>query len=634
MENKVLSANLEALKRYDKTLTNEILRINKVKSTFELIQNENGEYNLLKNSIPLHCTNSAQSEARKIVEKIENISDKNTIRVVWGLGLGYLADEFISRAEGTVIIYEPDIELLRTVFEIVEFEKNLQKTNVFVTNDVQKLLKIINILSDKETKITVSFLSSYLKLYKNEIYRTAELVERTRGEKQANTNTINKLGPLAAINTLKNLEKIISTPLVSSLKNTFEGQTALIASAGPSLKENIDIIKKYRNNFILFAVGPSMKLLKENNIEPDFLCVVEALDTSAQLDEMDLEKVNLIFEPYSSSYLWDKKVKNKFLFFSKDNFLNDILANTLKINISDNKAIGTVSYCAVSSAKIMGFKKIVLCGQDLAFRNGECYAKGSAYEDLECVFNAETNKYEIRTKDYEEYKKKLLSKKYLESKYADYYVKNYIKKLNSTIYSVMGQDGKMLPTQACYAIFIKYFEEFARKNKDINLLNASLGGAEIRGFKNMPLQEAICNDPVIQMPEIPHCKNNYDLDEFKKLKKEMLKIYSDIKNKINQLKGMQDNIIKELSRRNILNKNTNKLEQKIISSLTIIENYYNLPYVMFLCASYTNMYFDNLKAAKSSQDTAEIKSLYNKNLNVLNLLAQKLQEAINILLDE
>ena len=634
MENKVLSANLEALKRYDKTLANEILRINKVKSTFELMQNENGEYNLLKNSIPLHCTNSAQSEARKIVEKIENISDKNTIRVVWGLGLGYLADEFISRAEGTVIIYEPDIELLRTVFEIVEFEKNLQKTNVFVTNDVQKLLKIINILSDKETKITVSFLSSYLKLYKNEIYRTAELVERTRGEKQANTNTINKLGPLAAINTLKNLEKIISTPLVSSLKNTFEGQTALIASAGPSLKENIDIIKKYRNNFILFAVGPSMKLLKENNIEPDFLCVVEALDTSAQLDEMDLEKVNLIFEPYSSSYLWDKKVKNKFLFFSKDNFLNDILANTLKINISDNKAIGTVSYCAVSSAKIMGFKKIVLCGQDLAFRNGECYAKGSAYEDLECVFNAETNKYEIRTKDYEEYKKKLLSKKYLESKYADYYVKNYIKKLNSTIYSVMGQDGKMLPTQACYAIFIKYFEEFARKNKDINLLNASLGGAEIRGFKNMPLQEAICNDPVIQMPEIPHCKNNYDLDEFKKLKKEMLKIYSDIKNKINQLKGMQDNIIKELSRRNILNKNTNKLEQKIISSLTIIENYYNLPYVMFLCASYTNMYFDNLKAAKSSQDTAEIKSLYNKNLNVLNLLAQKLQEAINILLDE
>ena len=254
MENKVLNANLDALKKYDKHLADEILSINKTKSTFELIQNKNGEYNLIKNSIPLHSLVGAQTEAQKITEKIPDISEKNTIRIIWGLGLGYLADEFISRSNGAIIIYEPDIELLRVVFEMVEFEKNLQKSNVFLTNDPKKLLKMLDMLSDKETKITISFLSSYLSLYKNEIYKTAEFVEKTRGEKQANINTINKLGPLATINTLSNIRKIISTPLVSSLKDIYKDKTALVASAGPSLAENIETIKKNREKFVLFGL--------------------------------------------------------------------------------------------------------------------------------------------------------------------------------------------------------------------------------------------------------------------------------------------------------------------------------------------------------------------------------------------
>ena len=199
------------------------------------------------------------------------------------------------------------------------------------------------------------------------------------------------------------------------------------------------------------------------------MCIAEAMDTSAQIEDICLENINLIFEPFSNSYLWDLKTKNKFLYFSKDNFLDDWLANVLEINISNNKTIGTVSYLALSSAKTMGFKKIILCGQDLAFKDGKCYAKGSAYEDLECILNPDTNKYEIIARDYESYKHKLLSKKYIEGKYADYYTKNYIKKLNSTIYTVKGQNGQILPTQACYAIFIKHFENFAKENKISNL---------------------------------------------------------------------------------------------------------------------------------------------------------------------
>ena len=635
MENKVLNANLNAIKRYDKSLADEILRINNIKSTFELVQNKNQEYNLLFNSIPLHSLESAKAEAQKIVDKIEEIENKNTIRVIYGLGLGYLADEFITRAGGTIIIYEPDIELLRAVFEILEFSENLNKNNVFITNDKEKLLKIIDIIADRETKITISFLSSYFNIYKNDIYTFAGFIERKRGEKQANTNTINKIAPLATLNTIQNLEKITKTPLVSSLKGLYKDSCALIASAGPSLKDNIETIKKYRDNFILFAVGPAMKLLESNNIKPDFLCVVEALDTSTQINDIDLSETNLIFEPYSSSYLWDLKVKNRFLFFSKENFLNDYLANTLNIDISNNKAIGTVSYCALSSAKIMGFKKIILCGQDLAFKDGQCYAKGSVYEDLECVFNPELNKYEIRAKDYEQYKKKLLAKKYLDGKYADYFAKNYIKRLNSTIYSVMGQDGKMLPTQACYAIFIKYFEEFAKNNQNLDLINSSTGGAQINGFKNLALEQVMLETDKVQKVQIPCLIPQYDQSQIIKIKQEMIKTYTELQEKITPLEELQNEIIKEFSRRKGQNKTSEKNQQKIVLALNeIVEKYYNLSYAMFLCASNTNRYFENLKQINSNSDIQTYIKLQNANLYIIKELIQKIKNAKTLLLNE
>ena len=635
MENKVLNANLNAIKRYDKSLADEILRINNIKSTFELVQNKNQEYNLLFNSIPLHSPESAKAEAQKIVDKIEELENKNTIRVIYGLGLGYLADEFITRAGGTIIIYEPNIELLRAVFEILEFSENLLKNNVFITNDKEKLLKIIDIIADRETKITISFLSSYFNIYKNDIYTFAGFVERKRGEKQANTNTINKIAPLATLNTLQNLEKITKTPLVSSLKGLYKDSCALIASAGPSLKDNIEIIKKYRDNFILFAVGPALKLLEKNGIIPDFLCIVEALDTSTQINDIDLSETNLIFEPYSSSYLWDLKVKNRFLFFSKENFLNDYLANTLNIDISNNKAIGTVSYCALSSAKIMGFKKIILCGQDLAFKDGQCYAKGSAYEDLECIFNSELNKYEIRAKDFETYKEKLMSKKYLDNKYADYYAKSYIKKLNSTIYSVLGQDGKMLPTQACYAIFIKYFEKFTKNNQNLDLINSSTGGAQINGFKNLALEQVMLETNEVQNKEIPYQIPQYDQSEIIKIKQEMIKTFAELQEKITPLEELQNEIIKEFSRRKVQNKIIEKNQQKIISILNeIIKKYYNLAYIMFLCTSYTNRYFENLKKINSKNDVNIYLKLQNKNLNLLKALKTRIEDAKSFLLNE
>ena len=65
-----MSANLNAVSKYDKALCDEILRINNTKSTLELIQNKIGEYNLIFNGSALHSKEIAKEEAQKMVDKI------------------------------------------------------------------------------------------------------------------------------------------------------------------------------------------------------------------------------------------------------------------------------------------------------------------------------------------------------------------------------------------------------------------------------------------------------------------------------------------------------------------------------------------------------------------------------------
>ena len=48
-------------------------------------------------------------------------------------------------------------------------------------------------------------------------------------------------------------------------------------------------------------------------------------------------------------------------------------------NIEEYWSKGTVSYNALNSARILGCSKIILVGQDLAYIEGQCYSKNSAY---------------------------------------------------------------------------------------------------------------------------------------------------------------------------------------------------------------------------------------------------------------
>ena len=287
----------------------------------------------------------------------------------------------------------------------------------------------------------------------------------------------------------------LQLPELRDYKNIFSNVPAVIVSAGPSLAKNIDALKSVQDRAVIFCVGAAYKTLYENGITPDFCVLIERIDTSHHYTFPNNKDVNIIIEPFTNYKVFMTKFKRYLTSVSYETSSNHWFEQ-LKNKTPDNfEAKGTVSYQALYSAKYMGCNPLILLGQDLAYVDGKCYAKGSQYEDLVCIKDEQTGKYKVWPRDYEKFKNgycaPIIALGYTDEQCYEIVKKNMDKITNGLAF-VDSQDGGKLPTQSGYALFIEYFKDFANKNNGENILiNSSTGGANIPGFKNIPLSDAM-----------------------------------------------------------------------------------------------------------------------------------------------
>lgn len=481
------------------SLTNDISFVNTVLN----------EPNLQYNGIFLHSKYGAESEAKEIFEKVQNT--EFSMNVIFGFGLGYLFQEFAINSKGLVFVFEPDIEIIATTLEVVDFSEELSRKNVFIFNDFDELQKryLESYIYNSET--TITFLPSYKHLFSNELNIFAKELNLTMGSAIMDNNYIKyKLVP--AVKTVcTNLEYLLNEPPLGTFENIYQGKTALLISAGPSLDKNIEVIKKYRDNVIIFSVGQALRTLMTNDITPDFVGLVETGNQMSQLDGLDTSNINLILEPLTYTGLHNSKFKNIISYPSKTSTPNLVWTSIADIDASKYISSGTVSYMILYSALLLGFKDLILVGQDLAFLDGKCYSKNSQHNGLIYEYDEKIGKATVKVEDMKVFADSLLSKNLnLEESQKISLANQRIENINKNLCNVTGIKGSQLVTTLDYASFISQFEAFAQKFKNkVNLYNTSLEGAKIKGFEDMPLEELLQNKPKVERIEI---KNNYKYD--------------------------------------------------------------------------------------------------------------------------
>ncbi|MBR5305157.1 MAG: motility associated factor glycosyltransferase family protein [Candidatus Gastranaerophilales bacterium] len=623
MENKVLEQNIEQIKQYNLNLANDILMFENQKSNLQLAQNENGEYNLLLNEIPLHSTLSAIDEANNITKDFEDTN--NSIKIIYGLGLGYLVDSATNKIKnGKLLIYEPNLELIKYVFSIAQIDA-FSKNNVFLCTNKKKLNEYITKFANENTKLSISFLNSYKKDIED-IKDVLYQAQRTQGELIGNKNTFLKSAPNCFFQTLCNASEIFKNPNISQLENIYKGKTAIILCAGPSLKENIEIIKQNQDKFVIFALNPTLKILQKEGIEPDFIVAIENKNIISQFENVNINNSYLIVEPFTNHRILKLKKGNLFSYISIDNFFNYWVLDTLKLK-TNLKSYGTVSYTAFSSAFLMGFDKIIMVGQDLAFKDGSCYCDGCYWDSLECIFDEKTNEYKIVASDIEKLIKSYCPKTQ-DKEEAIKKVNEYLNELNKNICTVKGQNGKLLPSKNDYAIFIKCFEEiaydFKTKKPEIKLINSSLG-AQINGFENISLEDIINSLEPIEKLNL----DNYEVKSDKEY------VISKIDKLLNQLKNYQmllndfvivnEKLLKELTNKNIFTQNATKCIQKhkeILSKIIQLSKQNDINFIINVHLNINEKYFGH-NYFENEKITKEILPEINKIFENYNIIMQK-----------
>ena len=488
----ILEKNINALAIKDKEFAEKI-KSHIVTDVPQLIQ-ENGFYNLKYKNYYLHNKDNPLQEALEIFSQAEN--SPVAIHFIYGLGLGYLFQAAAQASKGTVILFEPDLNILRTVFTLVDFSKDILKNNVYVTSDLTKAGEYIYQKSNMKNVPLMLSTIGYRQLDEVKFNDLIGDLQRMVGSYGMDLRyTRQKFYPLFK-HLIMNIPDIMQEIPLTAVKDFYKGKTAVIVSAGPTLDRDIEIIKKYRDNIVLIVVGTAMKTIAKHNIVPDFLCIIEVYDSSKQIEGIDLSDINFITEPFSHPNLRKFKFKRVFSHIAANLPVNLWWSQTADIDISEYWSKGTVSYMALNCARILGCSKLVLVGQDLAYVNGQCYSKDSAYKDLICKYNKETGRCEITAKDFDSFCASLSNSPKEEERIKA--AQKRLSDLNASLYYVKGIQGGMIPTESVYAAFIKPLTEFTEHFKGPDYINSSLIGAQIDGFRNLPLEEALQDSDKIE----------------------------------------------------------------------------------------------------------------------------------------
>ena len=483
--NSLFQKNILALSQKNPTLAIKLQQY--IPTDVPQIVQENGAYNIVYKNQYIHNRQNPLAESNEIFSRCEN--EPVSIHLIYGLGLGYLFQLVSLKSKGTVILYEPDLNILKIIFTLVDFSSDILKENVYVFDDIEHTALIIHQKSGMDNLPQMLSLPAQRNLdlqgFEDLVRKLQELVGSFKLDLKY---TKEKFYPTVKM-LIQNLPRVLDEKPLAELKDRFVGKTAVIVSAGPTLDRNIETIKKYRKNIVLFVVGTALKTIVKNDIIPDFVVIIESFNSVKHLEGLDTEKVNFITEPISHPVLRKFNYKNVFTHISSNTPINHLFAELTGENIEEYFSKGTVSYTALNCARILGCSKIALVGQDLAYIDEQCYSKNSVYKDLICKQNPETNKWEVVAKDFDVFASAISASPKEEVRVAT--AQRRLKNLNNSLYTVKGIQGGTLPTESVYAAFIRPLSEFTQTFNDRKYINTSLVGAQIDGFENMSLEDAL-----------------------------------------------------------------------------------------------------------------------------------------------
>ncbi|VEH95030.1 motility accessory factor [Campylobacter insulaenigrae] len=382
----MFAKNIQAL--LNPHLKQKLLQIQK-QNKFQIIQGkDNLDINLLNTQDNTLMYENTLEELNAMLNAYHEKYFLYPVLYFYGFGNGILYKALLQNQNHKhIIVFENDLELIYAMFQILDFSKELEEARLVIidTNDLKR--RDYDYLCSNDPMFNFSrtyFLelhSNYYEKYQDDVLRVNNnLLNSFKNSIFSHGNS-----PIDVLQGIEqfvyNIPSMISNPSYKELLNKRKNlsDTAIIVSTGPSLIKQLPLLKQYSSKATIFCADSAYPILAKYNIKPDYVCMLERIDITAEFFNNDFGEfdkdivfvLKSVVHPNAFKYL-EKKQTKIVVISENSHFINFIDLQNLGYAYSGP----SVANMAYKLATNLNHKNIIFIGQDLAYaENGDSHPK-------------------------------------------------------------------------------------------------------------------------------------------------------------------------------------------------------------------------------------------------------------------
>ncbi|EHD2833670.1 motility associated factor glycosyltransferase family protein [Campylobacter jejuni] len=383
----LLEKNIQALlSGVNEPLGNKLLNFiqNKTCSRFNIDEN----LNIFDKTHNVFMYENLEEEINFFYQSILEKTPRYPFICIYGIGNALLIKN-LAKHYKHLFVFESEIELFILALSTIDLSEELKVYKVVLFDCVAKDLEIqIAMIFDQQSileylSLYEMFISShyYLKYYETSILSLNELCIKSASVAIRNADITCFLPLLTHGQFLQNipsmLESIPFQRILNERKNKFEN--AIVVSAGPSLAKQLSLLKAYQDKAVIFCADGALSMLEKEGIIPDYVTNLDCRDLAMKFfqNKENLKQSIIALECATHPNVARSLKAENCMIILRNKALYQ------RFNLSDFGYIDTgthVSHFSYTLALALGFKNIIMIGQDLAFdEKGNSHSQGFSY---------------------------------------------------------------------------------------------------------------------------------------------------------------------------------------------------------------------------------------------------------------
>ncbi|ELY6589411.1 motility associated factor glycosyltransferase family protein [Campylobacter coli] len=379
----ILEKNIQALlSGVNEPLGNKLLNFiqNKTCSRFNIDEN----LNIYDKTHNVFMYENLEEELNFFYQSILEKTPRYPFVCIYGIGNALLIKN-LAKHYKHLFVFESEIELFILALSTIDLSEELCSGKIYLV-DIEEERVDIQLLILFDMKDMFEYLSLYEMFVNNSFYKqfcektwceTDEFCKKNIEIVIRDSGLNSNLSFQSYFHFLQNipsmLESIPFQRILSQRKNKFEN--AIVVSAGPSLAKQLPLLKACQDKAVIFCADGALSMLEKEGIVPDYVTNLDFTDLAMKFFQNKENKtsLNILSCATHPNVARSLKAENCMIVLR-----NKALYQRFNLNDFGYIDTGThVSHFSYTLALALGFKNIIMIGQDLAFdEEGNSHSKG------------------------------------------------------------------------------------------------------------------------------------------------------------------------------------------------------------------------------------------------------------------